>query len=312
MNKWLRKAAGLVRPFQVTNGRRFQLSSIDPADTRGFESKRHARAQLARGIQILGELQERLWAQDQWSVLLIFQAMDAAGKDSVIKHVMSGINPQGCDVHSFRAPSEEELRHNYLWRAIRALPERGRIGIFNRSYYEEVLIVRVHPNLLDAQRIPPELMPGDVWKQRFADIRIFEDYLLRHGTIVLKFFLNVSKDEQRERFLSRIDEPNKNWKFSMNDVSERQHWDEYMHAYEDMIQHTAFPEAPWYVVPADHKWFTRVVVVSAILEALSSLNLAFPTVEPDRLKELGAARVALANESAPGRAQAAGRRREST
>jgi PPK2 family polyphosphate:nucleotide phosphotransferase len=309
MKKWQRKVATLVRPFQVTDGRRFRLSSIDPGDTRGFPSKRHARDQLARGIEMLGVLQEKLYAQDRWALLLIFQAMDAAGKDSTIKHVMSGVNPQGCQVYSFKAPSAEELDHDFLWRTTYRLPERGRIGIFNRSYYEEVLVVRVHPELLARQRLPAELMTRDIWRERFEDITAFERYLARNGVVVRKFFLHVSREEQRKRFLERLDEPEKNWKFSLADVQERRHWDEYMAAYEDAIRHTSSPHAPWYVVPADHKWFTRLVVVSAILDALSSLNLAFPSVEPDRMKELEAARVALANEAAPAAAQpAAGRR----
>ena len=305
------KSGKLARPYRVTDGRRFRLSSIDPGDTRGFDSKRRARERLERDIEILGELQEKLYAQNQWALLLIFQAMDAAGKDSTIKHVMSGVNPQGCQVYSFKAPSPEELDHDFLWRSTYRLPERGRIGIFNRSYYEEVLVVRVHPELLARQRLPAELMTRDIWRERFEDINAFERYLARNGVVVRKFFLHVSREEQRKRFLERLDEPEKNWKFSLDDVRERRHWDEYMAAYEDAIRHTSSPHAPWYVVPADHKWFTRLVVVSAILDALSSLNLAFPSVEPDRMKELEAARVALANEAAPAAAQPAARRRGS-
>jgi len=305
------KSRKLARPYRVTDGRRFRLSSIDPGDTRGFDSKRRARERLERDIEILGELQEKLYAQNQWALLLIFQAMDAAGKDSTIKHVMSGVNPQGCQVYSFKAPSPEELDHDFLWRSTYRLPERGRIGIFNRSYYEEVLVVRVHPELLARQRLPAELMTRDIWRERFEDINAFERYLARNGVVVRKFFLHVSREEQRKRFLERLDEPEKNWKFSLDDVRERRHWDEYMAAYEDAIRHTSSPHAPWYVVPADHKWFTRLVVVSAILDALSSLNLAFPSVEPDRMKELEAARVALANEAAPAAAQPAARRRGS-
>jgi PPK2 family polyphosphate:nucleotide phosphotransferase len=305
------KSGKLARPYRVTDGRRFRLSSIDPGDTRGFDSKRRARERLERDIEILGELQEKLYAQNQWAVLLIFQAMDAAGKDSTIKHVMSGVNPQGCQVYSFKAPSPEELDHDFLWRSTYRLPERGRIGIFNRSYYEEVLVVRVHPELLARQRLPAELMTRNIWRERFEDINAFERYLARNGVVVRKFFLHVSRDEQRKRFLERLDEPEKNWKFSLDDVRERRHWDEYMAAYEDAIRHTSSPHAPWYVVPADHKWFTRLVVVSAILDALSSLNLAFPSVEPDRMKELEAARVALANEAEPAAAQPAARRRGS-
>ena len=309
MNKWQRKLASLVHPYRVVDGRRFRLSSIDPGDTEGFQSKRNAREHLARGIQMLGELQEKLYAQDRWALLLIFQAMDGAGKDSTIKHVMSGVNPQGCQVYSFKAPSDEELDHDFMWRTTCRLPERGRIGIFNRSYYEEVLVVRVHPELLARQRLPAKLMTRDIWRERHEDINGFERYLARNGVVVRKFFLHVSREEQRQRFLDRLDEPEKNWKFSLADVRERRHWDEYMAAYEDMIRHTSSALAPWYVVPADHKWFTRLVVVSAILETLSSLGLAFPTVEADRMKELGAARVALANEGAPEGAQGAVRRR---
>ncbi|HEY7142298.1 MAG TPA: polyphosphate kinase 2 family protein [Methylomirabilota bacterium] len=311
MKKWQRKVAGLVRPFQVTDGRRFRLSSIDPRDTRGFPSKRHARDQLARGIEMLGLLQEKLYAQDRWALLLIFQAMDAAGKDSTIKHVMSGVNPQGCQVYSFKAPSDEELDHDFMWRTTCRLPERGRIGIFNRSYYEEVLVVRVHPELLAKQRLPASLMTGRLWQERHEDINALERYLARNGTVVRKFFLHVSGEEQRQRFLERLDEPEKNWKFSLGDVRERRHWDDYMAAYEDMIRHTSSPHAPWFVVPADHKWFSRLVVVSVILEALSSLNLEFPRVQPDRMKELDAARVALASEAAPTAGQPPARRRGS-
>jgi PPK2 family polyphosphate:nucleotide phosphotransferase len=312
MKKWQRKVAALVRPFQVTDGRRFRLSSVDPGDTQGFPSKRHARDQLARGIEMLGELQEKLYAQDRWALLLIFQAMDAAGKDSTIKHVMSGVNPQGCQVYSFKAPSDEELDHDFMWRTTCRLPERGRIGIFNRSYYEEVLVVRVRPEILAKQRLPTELVSRHIWRERYEDINAFERYVARNGTIVRKFFLYASREEQRQRFLERLDEPQKNWKFSLADVRERRHWDDYMAAYEQMIRHTSSPHAPWYVVPADHKWFTRLVVVSAVLDALGSLDLAFPSVEPERTKELEAARVALANEVAPEPPQPPDGRRGST
>jgi PPK2 family polyphosphate:nucleotide phosphotransferase len=267
---------------------------------------------LIRGVEALEQLQEKLYAQDRWALLLIFQAMDAAGKDGAIKHVMSGLNPQGCQVYSFKAPSAEELDHDFMWRTTCRLPERGRIGVFNRSYYEEVLVVRVHPEILASQRLPATLVTRNIWRERYEDINAFERYLARNGTIVRKFFLHVSPDEQRQRFLDRLDEPGKNWKFSLGDVRERRHWTDYMAAYEDMIRHTSTPESPWYVVPADHKWFTRLVVVAAILDALGSLRLAFPTVAPEHMKELGAARVALANEKAPGRGQASGRRRAST
>ena len=241
---------------------------------------------LAEGIERLTDLQERLYACDRWSVLIVFQAMDAAGKDSVIKHVMVGLNPQGVEVHSFKQPSTEELNHNFLWRAARHLPERGRIGIFNRSYYEEVLVVRVHPELLEREQLPASLEGKDLWQQRFDDICAFERHLARNGTLILKFFLHVSKEEQRKRFLDRIDEPAKRWKFSMGDIAERKLWDKYQHAYEDMIRQTSRPGAPWFVVPADHKWFTRLVVAGALVQELEALGLDFPKVEGQALKEL--------------------------
>ena len=231
------------------------------------------------GVEALAELQDKLYAQDRWAVLLIFQAMDAAGKDGAIKHVMSGVNPQGCQVYSFKAPSAEDLDHDYLWRCMKCLPERGRIGIFNRSYYEETLVVRVHPEFLEKQKLPPELVTKDIWKERFEDIRSFERYLTRNGVVIRKFFLHVSKKEQKKRFLERLENPEKNWKFSANDVKERGFWDDYMEAYEDMIRNTATKEAPWYVVPADNKWFTRVVVAAAVIDALDSLDLQYPKVE---------------------------------
>jgi PPK2 family polyphosphate:nucleotide phosphotransferase len=307
----MRMRTELARAFQVTDGRRFRLAAVDSGDTRGVESKRDARDRLARDIEALSELQEKLAAQDRWAVLLIFQAMDAAGKDSTIKHVLSGVNPQGCQVYSFKAPSREELDHDFLWRTTCRLPERGRIGIFNRSYYEEVLVVRVHPELLAHQRLPAGLVTPNVWRERFEDISALERYLARNGVVVRKFFLHVSQDEQRQRFLDRLDEPEKHWKFSLADVQERRHWDAYMAAYEDMIRHTSSAHAPWYVVPADHKWFTRLVVVSAILDALSELDLAFPRAEPGRMKELDAARAALASEGTARAAQPPARRRGS-
>jgi PPK2 family polyphosphate:nucleotide phosphotransferase len=305
MHKWLRRATKLAADFQVSNGKRFRLSSVDCGDTGGFGSKRKAQPHFARGLELLEELQEKLYAQDRWALLLIFQAMDAAGKDSTIKHVMSGVNPQGCQVYSFKAPSSEELDHDFMWRTTTRLPERGRIGIFNRSYYEEVLVVRVHPEILARQRLPTPLVTRNLWRQRFEDINAFERYLGRNGTVVRKFFLHVSPEEQRQRFLDRLDEPEKNWKFALGDVRERRHWADYMTVYEDMIRHTSTADAPWYVVPADHKWFTRLVVVSAIVEALASLDLAFPTVASDRRKELEAARVTLANEAGTDPDQAA-------
>jgi PPK2 family polyphosphate:nucleotide phosphotransferase len=245
---------------------------------------------------MLAQLQERLYAQDRWAILLIFQAMDAAGKDGAIKHVMSGINPQGCQVHSFKAPSAEELDHDYLWRCLKALPERGRIGIFNRSYYEEVLVVRVHKELLERQRLPPSLITKSIWDERYEDIRNVERYLVRNGVLIRKFFLHVSKKEQKKRFLERLDNPDKNWKFSMTDAQERAHWDDYQEAYEDMIRATASKQAPWYVVPADNKWFTRVVVAGALIDALGSLDLKFPVVDDEKKKQLAAARLALEQE----------------
>lgn len=292
----------LLTRYRVENGRKFRLKDHRPDDTAGLDiEKDEAKALLKEGVERLSALQERLYAQDRWSVLLIFQAMDAAGKDSMIKHVMSGINPQGCEVHSFKAPSGEELDHDFLWRTTRRLPERGRIGIFNRSYYEEVLVVRVHSEILATQKLPPELVTKSIWRERFEDISAFERYLARNGTVVLKFFLNVSKEEQKRRFLERIDRPEKNWKFSMADVAERAHWNAYMAAYEEMIQATAAPHAPWFVVPADNKWFGRLVVAAAIDEALDALDLRFPTISPRQRRELAAARAALMAEGRRGR-----------
>jgi PPK2 family polyphosphate:nucleotide phosphotransferase len=286
----------LSDPFRIDKGGKFRLKDIDPAGTGKLKSPAKATELLQRSVQLLSEFQEKLYAQDKWALLLIFQAMDAAGKDGTIKHVMSGVNPQGCEVTSFKAPSAKELDHDYLWRSMCALPERGRIGIFNRSYYEEVLVVRVHPEFLDAQKLPPAVMNKDIWKDRYDDIRAFERYLSRNGVVIRKFFLHVSKEEQRKRFLDRLKEADKHWKFSTGDVKERQHWKKYMEAYEDMIRHTATKHSPWYVVPADNKWFTRIVVASAIIETLHSLNLHFPKVGKAKLKELAAARQALLNE----------------
>jgi PPK2 family polyphosphate:nucleotide phosphotransferase len=285
-------------PYRITEGKKFRLKDVDPDDTGELtsEDKPQAKEALAEGVEVLQELQERLYAQDRWAILLIFQAMDAAGKDGAIKHVMSGVNPQGCQVRSFKAPSAEELDHDYLWRCMKNLPERGRIGIFNRSYYEEVLVVRVHKELLEQQKLPPSVVTKSIWEDRYEDIKNVEKYLSRNGVLIRKFFLHVSKKEQKERFLARLDEPHKNWKFSMADAKERGFWDDYQEAYEDMIRATATEEAPWYVVPADHKWFTRVVVAAAIIEALGSLDLKFPEVSDDKKKELAAARVALEQE----------------
>ena len=259
--------------YRVDKGRKFRLKDFDPADTRGIKSKKDGEAELPRGIERLVELQDKLYAQDRWALLVILQAMDAAGKDGVIKHVMSGVSPQGCEVYSFKQPSNEELNHDFMWRTSNRAPERGRIGIFNRSYYEEVLIVRVHKELLDRQRIPRSLVTRNIWNERFADINAYEHYLSRNGVVVRKFFLNLSKEEQKKRFLKRLEEPEKNWKFSASDIAERERWDDYMTAYEEMIQHTATPHAPWYVVPADKKWYTRLVVAAAITRALEELNL---------------------------------------
>ncbi len=283
--------------FRIDKPKTFRLSAHDPAESCGLTiDKAEAKSMLADGIARLSDLQERLYASGTWSALIVLQAMDAAGKDSVIKHVMTGLNPQGVEVHPFKQPSAEELSHNFLWRAGMRLPQKGRIGIFNRSHYEELLVVRVHPELLDQERLPKSLVGKDIWTQRFDDIRTFERHLARNGMLILKFFLNVSREEQRKRFLARIDEPAKRWKFSMNDVTERKLWAKYMAAYDEMIRETSQPEAPWYVVPADNKWFSRLVVAAATVEALDRLGLEYPKVEGQALKELEAAREALAAE----------------
>lgn len=294
-NALIKGARRLAKPFRVTDGAAFRLKDIDPGDTLGLgdEAKPQAQEALALGVDVLADLQDKLYAQDRWSVLLIFQAMDAAGKDGAIKHVMSGVNPQGCQVFSFKAPSSEDLDHDYLWRCMKCLPERGRIGIFNRSYYEETLAVRVHPEFLAKQKLPPSLVTKNIWKERFEDIRDFEQYLARNGVVVVKFFLHVSKKEQKKRFLERLEKPEKNWKFSANDAKEREFWNDYMNAYEDTIQNTASKHAPWYVVPADNKWFTRVVVAAAVISALDSLELAYPEVGEEQQAELAAAKRAL-------------------
>ena len=287
---------GLIKPYEVKHGRKFRLDDCDPADTQGLDASQEADDLLKRDIERLSDIQQKLYAQDRWALLLIFQAMDAAGKDSVIRHVMSGVNPQGCQVFSFKAPSTEDLSHDFLWRTSKCLPQRGHIGIFNRSYYEEVLVVRVHRQLLASERMPKELVTKKIWKQRLDDINAFEAYLGHEGVVVRKFFLHVSKQEQKHRFLSRLDEADKNWKFSQADVKEREYWDDYARAYEDMIRHTSTPEAPWYVVPADHKWFTRLVVASAIIHTLEQLNLSFPRVDRDQKQELESARKLLFQE----------------
>ncbi len=284
----IERSQKFAAPYRVTNSKKFRLKDVDPDDTGEVtsEDKPRAKELLETGVEILAELQDVLYAQDQWSILLIFQAMDAAGKDGAIKHVMSGINPQGCQVFSFKSPSAEDLKHDYLWRCLKCLPERGRIGIFNRSYYEETLVVRVHPELLAKQKIPPQLVTKNIWEDRYADIRNIERYLTRNGVVIRKFFLHVSAGEQKKRFLERLDNSAKNWKFSSADSRERGFWKDYMKAYEDMICNTATDEAPWYVVPADNKWFTRVVVAAAVIDALASLDLQYPEVGEAQRQEL--------------------------
>lgn len=284
------------KPYCVDNGRKFRLKDFDPADTSGVKSKKHAESELPRGIERMVELQDKLYADNSWAILLIFQAMDAAGKDSVIKHVMSGVDPQGCQVYSFKQPSVEELNHDFLWRSNARIPERGRIGIFNRSYYEEVLVVRVHKELLERQRLPAQLVTKKVWAERFTDINAYERYLTRNGVVIRKFFLNLSKAEQKKRFLDRLDRPEKHWKFSDADLVQRERWDGYMAAYEEMIQQTATPQAPWYVVPANKKWYTRLVVAAAVVHTLEGLNLRYPSVGAKRRKALKTARAALEHE----------------
>jgi PPK2 family polyphosphate:nucleotide phosphotransferase len=291
------KRRKFVKPFRVADGAHFRLKNFDPGDTVGLKSKEQALETLQSGIARLSKLQERLYAQDNWAILIILQGMDAAGKDSTVSHVMSGMNPLACRATAFKVPSAEDLQHDYLWRHTRSLPERGTIGIFNRSYYEEVLVVRVHPEILAREKIPKRLVSGKIWQERFADINAYESYLSRNGIAILKFFLNLSKKEQKRRFLERLDEPEKNWKFSASDVLERQHWKEYMHAYEDMVRHTATTIAPWYVIPADHKWFTRLAVAEAIIDALEDLDLSLPKIDEERRKDLKKAREALMHES---------------
>ena len=289
-------ASDFSKAYRVDNGKKFRLKYFEPDDTSGVKSRKQAEKVLPLGIERMVDLQAKLYAQDRWAILLIFQAMDAAGKDGVIKHVMSGVNPQGCQVYSFKQPSAEDLDHDFLWRTNKCIPERGRIGIFNRSYYEEVLVVRVHKEMLERERMPPSLVTKNIWNERFSDINAYEQYLSRNGVVIRKFFLNLSKEEQKRRFLKRLDEPDKNWKFSTADIAERERWPDYMTAYEEMIQHTATPHAPWYVVPADNKWYTRLVVAAAIVHALDDLNLHYPTVDADKRKELKAARAALEHE----------------
>ena len=289
----IHESADLAKPYCVAKGANFRLKDFEPADTNGMKDKKQAKEILEHSRDLLSEFQEKLYAQDRWALLIIFQAMDAAGKDGAVKHVMSGINPQGCDVTSFKAPSKEELDHEYLWRAHRAVPQRGKIGIFNRSYYEEVLVVRVHQDLFNAQQLPKELVGKHIWEERYEDINNFEKYLAHNGIIVMKFFLHLSKGEQKKRFLERLEMPEKNWKFSMADVKERAYWKDYQKAYEEMIQNTATKHAPWHVIPADNKWFTRLAVAGAIIEKLHSLDLQFPEVDDDKKKELAQVRKAL-------------------
>ena len=296
--------ADIAARYRVTNGARFRLADIDPADSWGASLKSSADVLMSDGIKRLSDLQERLYAQDRWSVLLVFQAMDAAGKDGTIKHVMSGVNPQGCEVHSFKGPSSEELDHDFLWRTSRFLPRRGHIGIFNRSYYEETLVVRVHQNILARQQLPQALVTKNIWRERFEDINAYERYLSRQGVLIRKFFLHISKEEQRLRFLKRLDEPEKHWKFSPADVSERGHFAEYMSAYEDAIRHTSTEWAPWHVIPADKKWFTRLAVSAAIIDAIESLDPQFPAADPKVKAELKKVKAALEAEVTAAKAKA--------
>lgn len=283
------KTSKLAKGYRVDDGKHFRLRDFDPADTGKWKSEEDAKDQVQKDIAHMADLQAKLYAQDNWSVLLIFQALDAAGKDGTIKHVMSGVNPEGCEVHSFKAPSDTELQHDFLWRTTRHLPERGHIGIFNRSYYEEVLIVRVHSEVLKQEKLPPSLVTKKIWDERFQDIHDFERHMARNGTVIRKFFLHLSKKEQRKRFLKRLKEPAKNWKFSAADIRERKYWDDYQKAYEEMIRNTASKHAPWYVVPADNKWFTHLVVAAAIVETLEDINPSFPKVDAAKRKEIQAA-----------------------
>lgn len=294
--KLIKEAERIVSPYCITDGKKFRLKDFDPADTNGIKSKKAAQSMLQSSGLMLAEMQEKLYAQDVWALLLIFQGMDAAGKDGAIKHVMSGINPQGCDVHAFKTPTNEELDHDFMWRAHKVMPSRGKIGIFNRSYYEEVLVVRVHPPLLKAEKLPDELITKHVWEDRYEDINAFEKFLARNGTIIRKFFLHVSKEEQKKRFLERLEDSKKNWKFSMDDIKERKFWDDYQEAYEEMVQNTATKRAPWYVIPADNKWYGRLVIASAIIDVLNGLDLKFPDVDKEKKKELDAIQQALLKE----------------
>ena len=284
------KTAKLAKSYRIDDGKHFRLKDFDPAGTGHWHSEDEAKERLQEDIERMRKLQDKLYAQDCWSVLLAFQAMDAAGKDGTINHVMSGVNPEGVQVRSFKAPSNTELQHDFLWRTTVQLPERGHIGIFNRSYYEEVLIVRVHPNVLEGENLPPTLLTKNIWEERFEDIRNFERHLARNGTVIRKFFLHLSKKEQKRRFLARLEEPEKNWKFSAADIHERKYWDDYQNAYEDMIRNTATKHAPWYVIPADNKWFTHLAVAAAVVKTLEELDLSYPKVDAAKRKELEAAR----------------------
>jgi PPK2 family polyphosphate:nucleotide phosphotransferase len=287
------KTTKLAKFYRIDDGKQFRLKDFDPVDTGRWRSVEQAKEHLLKDVARLEDLQSKLYAQDRWAVLLIFQAMDAAGKDGTIKHVMSGVNPQGCQVYSFKVPSEAELQHDFLWRTTQHLPERGHIGIFNRSYYEEVLVVRVHSRSLENEKLPAPLLTKNIWEERFEDIRGFERHMARSGTVIRKFFLHLSKKEQKRRFLARLEEPEKNWKFSAADIHEREYWDDYQKAYEDMIRNTASKHAPWYVIPADNKWFTHLAVSAAIVETLEELGLAYPKVDASKRKELRAARQTL-------------------
>jgi PPK2 family polyphosphate:nucleotide phosphotransferase len=290
------KTAKLARSYRIEDGKHFRLKDFDPADTGGIKSKEEVNEKLQKDIQLMAGLQDKLYAQDNWALLIVLQALDAAGKDSTIKHVMSGVNPQGCQVHSFKTPSETELQHDFLWRTTRHLPERGHIGIFNRSYYEEVLVVRVHSAVLKNEKLSPSLVRKNIWQERFEDIHSFERHMARNGTVVRKFFLHLSKKEQKKRFLARLEEPEKNWKFSAADIHEREYWDDYQNAYEETIRNTASKHAPWYVVPADNKWFSHLVVAAAIVETLDELDLSYPQVDSAKRKEIKQGKKALLKE----------------
>jgi PPK2 family polyphosphate:nucleotide phosphotransferase len=291
--KFIKETSRLAEPYCITKGRKFRLKDFEPGDTNGVKSEQHAEKLIEQSSAMASQMQEMLYAQDRWALLLIFQGMDAAGKDGAIKHVMSGVNPQGCDVHSFKTPSNEELDHDYLWRTHKVIPERGKIGIFNRSYYEEVLVARVHPGILKAEKLPDRRVTKHIWDERYEDINAHERYLTRNGVVIRKFFLHISKAEQKRRFLARLEDSKKNWKFSMADIKERGFWKDYQEAYEEMIQNTATKHAPWYVIPADNKWFSRLIIASAIVESLHDLDLAFPDVDKAKKKELDEIRESL-------------------